>query len=384
MKQDNQSLPEPTLLFIPDISGFTKFVHDTEAKHSQHIIEELLEVLIDANEIDLQISEIEGDAILFYRTARKPTAAEILAQVEKMYVKFHAHLKMYETQRICQCGACNDASGLALKFIIHYGDVSTKNVKTFNKLFGRDVIAAHRLLKNDVDAAEYVLITHQLLNACTTWVAINEVAWEEPRQGQGQYDFGSVDYCFLSLAPLRANIPEPTIENFGIARAKKDFEVEAVIEAPMDMVFDIVSDTRSKHLWVLGVNGSDQFNSNVTRNGSAHRCIMNADGSGPGFVSHGFSVDRDKVNWTDTNIGHGYSLIFTFQRIGKQLTRVNVTVVAKRNLFAQFKFNMFQKKGQIQWFNGSLANLNTYCKQLLNEGERPPANIVLYPESLEV
>ena len=47
---------QPTLLFIPDISGFTDFVHNTEIQHSGHIVEELLEVLIDANEISLEIS----------------------------------------------------------------------------------------------------------------------------------------------------------------------------------------------------------------------------------------------------------------------------------------------------------------------------------------
>ena len=43
------------LLFIPDISGFTRFVTDMEIEHSRHIIQELLEVLIDANELGLEI-----------------------------------------------------------------------------------------------------------------------------------------------------------------------------------------------------------------------------------------------------------------------------------------------------------------------------------------
>ena len=55
------------LLFIPDISGFTRFVNETEIEHSRLIIQELLETLINTNEIGLEISEIEGDAILFYK-----------------------------------------------------------------------------------------------------------------------------------------------------------------------------------------------------------------------------------------------------------------------------------------------------------------------------
>ena len=53
------------LIFIPDISGFTRFVNETEIEHSRLIIQELLETLISANSIGLEISEIEGDAILF-------------------------------------------------------------------------------------------------------------------------------------------------------------------------------------------------------------------------------------------------------------------------------------------------------------------------------
>ena len=52
-------------LFIPDISVFTNFVTNTEIEHSRHIIQELLEILIDSNQLGLEISEVEGDAILF-------------------------------------------------------------------------------------------------------------------------------------------------------------------------------------------------------------------------------------------------------------------------------------------------------------------------------
>jgi hypothetical protein len=91
---ESSSGARPALIFIPDISGFTHFVNTTEVDHAQHIIEELLEVLIDANEIDLELSEIEGDALLLYRFGKAPTAAELLGQVQRMYVRFHAHLSL--------------------------------------------------------------------------------------------------------------------------------------------------------------------------------------------------------------------------------------------------------------------------------------------------
>src|SRR5262245_32001699 len=94
------------LLFIPDISGFTRFVNQTEIDHSRWIIQQLLEVLIDANQLELQISEVEGDAILFYRFGERPDMDTLYAQIEKMFCDFHRKLKFMEQHRECECHAC--------------------------------------------------------------------------------------------------------------------------------------------------------------------------------------------------------------------------------------------------------------------------------------
>src|SRR5262245_50514493 len=101
------------LLFIPDISGFTKFVNETEIEHSSYIIEELLENIINSNQIGLNISEIEGDAILFYRFGKTPSLEEICGQVEYMFRNFQKQIKNYEARRVCQCKACARAINLS-------------------------------------------------------------------------------------------------------------------------------------------------------------------------------------------------------------------------------------------------------------------------------
>ncbi len=151
------------LLFIPDISGFTNFVTNTEIEHSRHIIQELLELLIDANQLELEISEVEGDAILFYKFGNMPELNTIYEQVEKMFTSFHEHLKIYENGRTCQCRACVSVIDLTLKVITHYGEFTGYKVKNFNKLFGKDVIVAHQLLKNDIEHHEYWLVTKSLM-----------------------------------------------------------------------------------------------------------------------------------------------------------------------------------------------------------------------------
>jgi hypothetical protein len=46
---------DEVLFFVPDLGGFTKFIAETEIQHSQHIIKELLEILVDANTLGMKV-----------------------------------------------------------------------------------------------------------------------------------------------------------------------------------------------------------------------------------------------------------------------------------------------------------------------------------------
>ena len=74
-----------SLLIIPDISGFTNFVQTTEISHSQHVIAELLEVLLAANRFDLQLAEVEGDALFLYKENQILDQKDLLAQIEALF-----------------------------------------------------------------------------------------------------------------------------------------------------------------------------------------------------------------------------------------------------------------------------------------------------------
>ena len=63
------------LLLIPDISGFTQFVSEVEISHSKHIVSELLELLIDSNKLNLDLCEVEGDALFYYKQGDIPAFA---------------------------------------------------------------------------------------------------------------------------------------------------------------------------------------------------------------------------------------------------------------------------------------------------------------------
>lgn len=377
---DSPSPARPTLLFVPDISGFTEFVNSTEITHSRHIIEELLELLIDANDLDLVVSEIEGDAILFYREGPPPTAASLLAQVERMYMQFHAHLRRYETQRICQCGACSKASGLKLKFILHHGAVAKNQIRDHTKLFGRDVIVAHRLMKNAVPQDEYVLMTRQLIDACPSWVDMDQAAWAEIQEGEDSYDFGTVSYCVIPLEPLRAQVPEPLVEDYGLAGAQvKVIEHSARIQAPMEMVFDVISDLSARHVWQADLKDSDRLNHRIPQHGATHRCVMSDTERDPFVVTHGFDATGDTITFTDTERRQGWSAVYLLRRDGPDTTIMEQHVFLKKNLFLILLYRLLFHRRRLRWTERSARNLDEYCRELIREGRSHPAQIVLEP-----
>ena len=380
-----QNVDNRSLIFIPDISGFTQFVNNTEINHAKHIIEELLEVLIDSNEIGLELSEIEGDALLFYRRGKAPTAAELLAQVQRMYVNFHGHLKKYETARICSCGACSQTNDLRLKFIAHFGDVAEKQVKDRSKLFGKEVIVAHRLLKNQVKTDEYSLFSDNLVRACSTWLSLPEVAWSEVNNGEEELDTGRTKYCFVELEALSQHVPEPKVEDYTVTGiSKKILENEYVIEAPIDLAFDVLSDLSYRHEFMVGLVGSDMLSDKLTRSGSSHRCVISETDKDPFFISHNFSFETSKVTFVETNARDNTVMVWSLTAIGKGLTRMTLTTFIKPNFIKELMFKLMMKKKFHATNQQTLSNFNEKCKELLAEGKQHQSQIVLPEQVLRV
>lgn len=146
-------------LYFPDITGFTSFVNNTEIEHGQHITATLLEEIINSNYLDFIVSEIEGDSVLFFKAERINELNKLIDLSLHIHKKFHERIKHLDESTHCSCGACSSIVNLKLKFIIHFGEVKKIKIHNFEKLYGRDVIIVHRLLKNKIPESEYILIT---------------------------------------------------------------------------------------------------------------------------------------------------------------------------------------------------------------------------------
>jgi hypothetical protein len=146
------------LILIPDISGFTNFVKDINLELGVSITHELLSEIVENNTLGLELSEIEGDAVLFFKVGDPIPLEEVFAGIKAMRDAFD---KKYRTLKLVY----NIQSELNLKFILHFGEMDFYQIRGFKKLYGQSIIESHRLLKNASPFSSYILITEDYLKS---------------------------------------------------------------------------------------------------------------------------------------------------------------------------------------------------------------------------
>ena len=263
-----------SLLFIPDISGFTNFVQTTEVEHSQHVFAELLEILIDANVNEFQLAEVEGDALFFFKEEEIPSLEKLLAQVETMFTAFYGHLKLLEKNRICPCHACASAPELDLKIIAHCGELQFISIKGDRKPFGSQVIEVHRMMKNSIDSENYVLLSKELTDDIMLPENYQSKLFNFS-EGKDNYDGKNMNYLFsiidrnnLMLKPysqakkIEFNGPSPHAS-----------EKEMPISAPH--LFEYITNFRYRHHFVHGADKFEYDENEVNKVGTKHICVIN-------------------------------------------------------------------------------------------------------------
>ncbi|MEP6514290.1 MAG: DUF2652 domain-containing protein [Parafilimonas sp.] len=350
------------LLFIPDISGFTKFVNETEIDHSRIIIEELLENIINSNQIGLNISEIEGDAVLFYRYGETPSLEEIYKQVENMFCNFQKQIKTYETRRVCECSACAAAINLSLKVITHYGEFSTYNVKDYSKLIGKDVIVAHQLLKNDIDLHEYWLVTSNLFDSKQIGGHLPE--WINWQKSIKQTEKGEVAFYYSMLSELKEKVqPDPTPRlDLGDNKTKM-VSLSKTIDASLVNVFTIMGDFSLRPKWMEGIKAVDQVSHPLYHVGIKHRCILNS-GRTKVVNTSSYSHSNDTISLSETDENKTEARYITVKPLTDRKTSIVFDYYVRKNPFKELIFSMFMKKEFTRQLAKSLDNLDGLCTEL--------------------
>ncbi len=350
-----------SLLFIPDISGFTHFVQNTEIAHSQHVISELLEVLINANTQNLQLAEIEGDALFFFKENEIPSQEKLLAQIETMFTAFYSHLKRLEKNRICPCNACATAPNLKLKVIAHAGDLQFITVQGKSKPFGQSVIEIHRLLKNSIASNNYALLSEKLLKIVGLSSDYESKLYHF-RQGRDVYDTNEIRYSFSEIDndKLKLNPFEtPKVVNFkcspGIVLHKK-FDISAV------QLLEYITNYSYRHYWVKGVDKFEYNPNEVTRLGTEHVCVI--DGKRLNFITVTKKANPDEIVYgeytTDIPIDEMYQF-FIITSVSEKTCNLTIEIFPKaKSLLKKLILSLFMKRAIKNSLQISINNLETF------------------------
>lgn len=256
------------LIFIPDISGFTKFVTETEINHSQHIIKELIEVIVKSLSPGLIVSEIEGDAVLTYQFGKPPSYSELTELAKKIFLNFHSQLRIIERDNVCSCGACKGSSKLTLKFITHFGKLKEVEVANFKKLIGADLILAHRLLKNHIPLNEYLLLTEHFFKAQKNSEKIDDTLLTT--NIEEFENFGKVETKYLDFSPFIDEVPRFP-KTMKVAKGKSSESISVVINAPINLVHLELIDTKGKLNWMKNIKEINDTNK-INRINAVHIC----------------------------------------------------------------------------------------------------------------
>lgn len=152
------------VLLLADISGFTRFLAETELEHAHDILSEILQLVVKQLTPALTLAEVEGDAVFAYAPlGRFPRGETLLELIEQTYGLFLGRVEAIRLHTTCTCSACSAIPILDLKFIAHTGEYILQTVGSGGKPLGSAINLAHRLLKNHVEPATgwraYGLIT---------------------------------------------------------------------------------------------------------------------------------------------------------------------------------------------------------------------------------
>jgi len=348
------------LIFIPDISGFTRFMHETEIEHGRHIIQELLETLVNANQIGLEISEIEGDAILFFKFGQAPELESLYKQVEKMFCDFHKYLIAYDNRRFCQCKACISAVNLTLKVVAHYGEFTTYQVKNFRKLIGKDIIVAHQLLKNDIEQHEYWLVTQNLLNGENPG---DFTEWMQWYPGSKTTENEQIPFQYTQIGHLKDSIPPYEPPSLEPKEKVKMLSVSREYDADIKKLFFTAGHLDLRHRWQEGLKSIEELDHFLPGVGSRHKRIRE-DGETIMYAS-GFSYEPEsRVIFSESDEKLTSTLCFVLEKLTDDRTRLSLEYYLKKDPLKQWAFRLFKKDKMEAEFRKSLENLEKLLPEI--------------------
>lgn len=381
--------PETGYLLIADITGYTRFLKDSELEHARGILEQLFSALLAKLRSPFALSNVQGDAILAHaRTGHVSDGRHVLDMVESLYCGFADALESMLHNTTCTCAACSNIAKLDLKLLVHHGIYVEQSIAGRQELGGPDVILVHRLLKNSISSATGIRAYAAFTEAAANATGLAEYFAHAARHRENDDTFGEIPLRVLDMRPVWEAHRERSVIVIGEhdARVCEDVSVELAI--PPDRTWYYLTDPNMRGAWVPNVTnftrvGADRGRASV---GTVDHC---AHGDGTVLV---FTVvdwrPHDHITY-HMRLPLGGALPYTiFLAPTAEGCRVTVRIglpIASNKLvqaFLRFQSNKIGAMSHAVWTR-SLAKLAELAKADAAEGRVAKVPPALTPHALK-
>lgn len=310
---------EQGCLLFADITGYSRFIGQTEITHAQDVIGDLLETMLGVITPTFDVSRVEGDAVFAFAPEGRLTPALLLDTLDSTYFSFRRRLRDVVHATSCACQACHLMPSLDLKFFLHDGDYAVKKIGGFTELSGMDVIVLHRLAKGSAKQ-----VTGGKAYAVYTKAIVERMGLDPGELGLAPHfeefdDAGRIDVFVQDMETRWQTVGSAA----GCVVAVEDavLEVSFETEAPPQVVWDWVTNPVRRRKWQIGVTSVDAITGGRMQAGSVNHCM------------HGTSVTIEHVaDWSpfthltllyDSAGVEGWMWSYVFEPVGEG-TRLSV------------------------------------------------------------
>lgn len=239
--------PEQGCLLLADITGYTRYMGETELTHAQDVVADLLETIISTVEPVFMLAKLEGDAAFAHANANSLNPSMVLDTVESAYFEFQKRLRDIAHSTSCECNACIRIPSLDLKFFVHDGEYMVRKIARSEELTGPDVIKVHRLAKGTagktIDKPGYAVYTQETVDT----MAMDPTILGFQPHTEVFEDIGEVQVYVQDLS-LRWTFEQERNRDFVTSAQAVH---EAVVEAPVKpaIVWDHLTDPNKRPQW---------------------------------------------------------------------------------------------------------------------------------------
>jgi hypothetical protein len=240
---------------ITDVTGYTAFLTDSELEHGRDILSNLLDAIVAAIEPPLVVSNFQGDAVLSYAPDHEGLRGQtFLETIDRLYGSFAAARTRIQQNTSCDCcRACKNVGALDLKVFVHHGAFATQRIQGREELSGRDLIVAHRMMKNSLrertGLSAYALISGAAIRALGLEpFAADMIAHQETYEHLGEVPMFAMDL----RTPWEESQSRRRV-HVSALEAWADFEVE--LPVPPQAAWELLTVAEHRMRWA----GADEI-----------------------------------------------------------------------------------------------------------------------------